>query len=155
MREGQVGVRHRGGYDRVKFRTGRFGPLATAHVLINGMDLVKLWSKAGQRTYVAPVLSDFIGPGLRWWALGQGDTTSGYRDDSFEARFVPEGYVPVLFCTCGNFGDGGVVARVVVENERVTWTDFKTLDGEKAERLGPFTFRRKQYEYALSHPSLT
>jgi hypothetical protein len=124
-------------------------------VLINGTDLTKLWSKAGQSPYVGPVLSDFIGPGLAWWALGDGDATSGYRDGSFEERCVPDGYVPVLFCTCGNFCDGGAVARIVVEQERVMWADFKTLDGRKVAGLGPFTFRRKQYEYALSHPSLT
>lgn len=56
--------------------------------------LSKLWRKSGQSPYVGPVLSDFIGSGLAWWALGDGDTTSGYRDDSFEERCVPEGYVP-------------------------------------------------------------
>jgi len=155
VRHGQVGVRGHGCYDRVKFRTGRFDRSTTVHVVINGTDLIKLWAKAGQSPYVGPVLADFVGPGLAWWGLGDGDTTSGYRDDSFEERCVPDGYVPVLFCSCGNFCDGGAVARIVVEHERVIWTDFKTLDGKTVERLGPFTFRRKQYEYALSHPNLT
>ena len=63
MRQEQVGVRRHGGYDRIKFRSGRFDRFATVHVLINGTDLVKLWRKARQRPYVGPVLSDFIGSG--------------------------------------------------------------------------------------------
>jgi hypothetical protein len=155
MAREQVGARRHGGYDRIKLRTGRFDRFATVHVLINGTDLLNLWRKAGQDPRVGPVLSDFIGPGLAWWALGDGDTTSGYRDESFEERCVPEGYVPVLFCSCGNFCDGGAIARIVVEHERVAWTDFQTVSQKRVEALGPFTFRRKQYEYALSHPTLT
>lgn len=149
-----MGARH-GGYDRISFRIGRFGELATVHVLINGMDLLKLWRKAAQTSRVGPVLRELIGPGLAWWSLGDGNTTSSYRDDSDEGRCVPQGYVPVLFCSCGNFCDGGVIARIVVEDERVTWTDFQPVSQKKVDALGPFGFRRKQYEYALSHPTLT
>lgn len=121
----------RHGYDRVRFRSGRWGQFTTVHVVINGTDLIKLWSKAGQEPYVGAVLSDFVGPGLAWWALGDGGTTSGYRGDSVERDCVPEGYVPVLFCSCGNFCDGGAIARIVVERERVVWTDFQTVGQEK------------------------
>ena len=144
-------------FDRVKFRTETFetlyfGTAPVVHVLINGMDLIKLWGKAGQDPYVGPVPRDFLGPRFAWWSLGEGDTTSGYRGDIVDAKYVPQGYVPALFCSCGVFPDGGAIARIVVEGERVFWTDFETLQRTKAESLGPFTFRREQYEYALSHP---
>jgi hypothetical protein len=154
MSREHVKVRRRGGYDRIKFGTGRSDQVATVHVLINGADLIRLWGKARQSPYVGPVLADFIGPGLAWWASDDGDKTTGYRDDSFEERCVPQGYVPVLFCSCGNFCGGGAIARIVVEHERVMWMDFQTVGREKVHALGPFAFRRKEYEYALTHPTL-
>lgn len=43
----RVGVR-RHGYDRTRFRSGRWGQFTRVHAVINGTDLIKLWSKAGQ-----------------------------------------------------------------------------------------------------------
>jgi hypothetical protein len=152
VRQGFEGFR----FDRVKFRTETsetvdFGTAPVVSVLINGTDLIKLWGKAGQEPYVGPVPRDFLGPGFAWWSSGRGGTLSGYRGHSVDAKYVPEGYVPVLFCSCGVFPDGGAIARIVVEGERVVWTDFETVQRTKAEGLGPFTFRQDQYEYSLSH----
>lgn len=143
--------------DHVKFRTEtferfHFGTAAVVHVLVNGVDLIKLWAKAGQEPYVGPVPRDFLGPGLAWWSLREGRTPSGYRGDSMDAPSVPEGYAPVLFCSCGVFPDGGAIARIVADGDRVFWRDFETVERTKADGLGPFTFGRAQYEHALSHP---
>lgn len=147
----QPGRRQRASFDRILFRTGNFGFLPSVQVVINGTDLVRLWRRATGDSCVEPVLSEFIGPGLAWWSLGEGNATSGYRSNSPDSVSVPEGYVPLLNCSCGNW-DNGAVARIVVDDERVIWTDFENLYRERVESLGPFTFRRKQYEYAVRNP---
>jgi hypothetical protein len=62
---------------------------------------------------------------------------------------VPLGYVPVLTCTCGNFGCGGAFARITFDRGTVIWSDFKTATYEQSVAIGPFRIKRKVYEAAL------
>ncbi len=136
--------------DHVKFRVGA-GLHPVVNVMINGTDLAKLWRRTGR--YVGPVYADLVGPGLRWWSCGDEEVVRVADDACFEARFVPRGYVPVLVCSCGNFGDGGAIARIVFDYDVVTWSDFETVERTKVDTVGPFRFGRGQYEHALAHPS--
>ena len=60
--------------------------------------------------------------------------------------------IPLLGCECGEWGCWPLLARVVVDVETVTWTDFE--QPHRADRdysaFGPFIFRRSSYESAVA-----
>jgi hypothetical protein len=68
-----------------------------------------------------------------------------------------DGIVPLGICDCGEPGCWPLLAKVTVEDSRVTWSDFHQphRDEDAAaghwtyESFGPFVFDREQYERAL------
>ncbi len=62
---------------------------------------------------------------------------------------MPDGYVPVLTCTCGEFGCGGASAHITFDLGTVTWGDTRTATYEQPVDLGPFRLKRQAYEAAL------
>jgi hypothetical protein len=126
--------------DHATFRVGA-GLHPVVKVVVKGADLAKLQGQA-----VASARST-----QTWSARGSGGGRAGEAvrvDDAvcFEARFVPKVYVSVLPCSCGNFGDGGAIARIIVfDHDVVTWSDFETVERRKVEAVGPFRLGRRQY----------
>ncbi len=110
-------------------------------VLINGTEMTRLWRQVQHRD-AEPIWLDWVGPSLERW----GPYPTAPSDDI--TKWVPEGYVPILTCSCGDFGCGGACVRVSIERRIVRWSDFTTANGAKPVSLGPFTFDRKQYEDA-------
>ncbi len=70
-------------------------------------------------------------------------------EESFLNR---EGKIPVLGCECGEWGCWPLLARVIVGESAVTWTDFE--QPHRPERdysaFGPFVFDRLTYESAIA-----
>jgi hypothetical protein len=72
------------------------------------------------------------------------------------------GRVPVLGCPCTDVGCWPLLVRIEVLEDRVVWRDFanpwrgprwrKLEEQWRYDGLGPFTFRRAQYENALERP---
>ena len=110
-------------------------------VNINGVPLRRLWRAAGQR-YAAPIWTGEVGE-----ALERGVPENSYPDGYF-SECMPDGFAPVLTCTCGEFGCGGAIVRIQFERRVVRWTDFKTANYEEPVPLRPFVFSRTAYEGA-------
>jgi hypothetical protein len=127
--------------DEIEFSHGSGRYNEPVRVVINGTPLTELWRAAGQRK-AAPIWTGEVGEGLEWWGPGSRHP-EGHLSD-----WVPDGFAPVLTCTCGEFGCGGAIARVQFERRVVRWTDFKTANYEKPVALGPFVFSRTAYERA-------
>jgi hypothetical protein len=64
-------------------------------------------------------------------------------------RWSESGLAVVLNCECGEWECGGVLARIEVGPDTVTWSEFREPGGGNRLALGPFTFSREQYEAAL------
>ena len=87
-------------------------------------------------------------------AEGHPDIAGGY-DGLMPSEWLalPERYstddrVAVLACACGEIGCWPLRVRVVIEDDRVTWTDFQQPYRESWDlsTLGPFVFDRAQYD---------
>ena len=77
----------------------------------------------------------------RYWGSGEDPT----------ANLAEDGTVPVITCVCGDFGCGGATVRVTVDDEVVTWDDFRTANTRTpVPGLGPFRFERRAYLGALA-----
>jgi hypothetical protein len=59
------------------------------------------------------------------------------------------GRTAVLTCTCGCYGCGGAAARVTIEGEIVTWSDFRQANSDTVIPIGPFQLARSTYEAAI------
>lgn len=57
--------------------------------------------------------------------------------------------VVVYLCECGDWGCGGVLARITVTDDHVVWSDFHGPQGQTYE-VGPFHFDRRAYEQQLA-----
>jgi hypothetical protein len=79
-----------------------------------------------------------------------GDLTRYYLGQENGQRPDPSN-VWLLGCNCGEPGCWPLRARILVEPETVTWTDF--TQPHRPERdysdFGPFVFEREQYENAV------
>ena len=64
-------------------------------------------------------------------------------------EFVEDDRVAVTTCTCGIFGCGGTSAHIEFERSTVTWSDLSEANHGTRRPIGPFTFRRSEYERAL------
>ena len=92
--------------DRIEFRrveikyewdTGR--QFSAVEVVINGVGLSRRWQEATTRS-VSPMLIAELGEELAPWG--------SYPPQPMpEAEEVPDGFAPVLNCSCGTFGCGG------------------------------------------------
>jgi hypothetical protein len=70
-----------------------------------------------------------------------------------EGAFVDENRkIPLLGCECGEWGCWPLLARVVADEETVTWTDFEQPHRKQRDysAFGPFTFDRRVYESAVA-----
>jgi hypothetical protein len=107
-------------------------PTAVAAVRINGVDLRELVGEA------AFMFLDDVAPPSRHW-----------RGEPIY-RLSEDGKAAVLTCSCGDFGCGGVSARITIDAETVTWSDFQEANSPKVIPLLAFRFSRSAYEAALS-----
>jgi hypothetical protein len=130
------------GTDKIEFRSRGSGVNERVIVTINGIDLTDLWVAAKEQP-VDPLPTDEVGLGLVGWS------EYGELPPRADAHAVPDGSVPVLTCTCGEFGCGGASARITFERSTVIWGDFRTATHERPVKLGPFRFKRRDYEVAL------
>jgi hypothetical protein len=74
------------------------------------------------------------------------DPAHDYEDDEARRRTF------VLRCNCGDHRCSYALAKIRVDNDRVTWSDFWGSHGAPAtayQSLGPFEFDRVKYERAL------
>ena len=140
--EGGSGADDWVGTDVIEFRSRGGGVNERVVVTINGIELSDLWVGAKQHP-TDPLPAAEVGPGLAAW------THYGDLPPRFEAHAVPDGFVPVLTCTCGEFGCGGASARITFASGTVTWDDFRTATYEQPVDLGPFLFKQQEYEAAL------
>ena len=75
------------------------------------------------------------------------------RENWFGLRDVSgrSGEIPVLGCSCGEWGCWPTYATVVFDDETVTWREFSNLDSAlPLAQFGPLVFRREDYENAVS-----
>ena len=56
----------------------------------------------------------------------------------------------LLQCTCGITDCWFLLARITVEDDRVTWSDFEQFHRDWRYDLGPFVFERAAYEHQLA-----
>jgi hypothetical protein len=63
-----------------------------------------------------------------------------------------DGVVPLLGCTCGEWGCWPLLARIVVAEDSVTWTDFQQPYHKERDYsgFGPFSFELRQYKSGLA-----
>jgi|GEM_PF-1156891 len=71
--------------------------------------------------------------------------------------FYDRGKSRVLQCSCRSFGCSDLLARVSLDDTRVTWSDFEQISADRSgrrpwghEQLGPFWFERSTYAAALA-----
>lgn len=74
-----------------------------------------------------------------------------------ETSEFPSGRVPLFICPCGDLECGALTVALTATERHVTWSDFgreapgTTINQDEIlKRLGPFTFDRDAYRYALS-----
>jgi hypothetical protein len=69
-----------------------------------------------------------------------------------ESSVGPTGKIPVLGCQCGEWGCWPLLARVIVDETTVTWTEFEQpyRPDRDYTSFGPFVFRRTDYEAAIA-----
>jgi hypothetical protein len=135
------------GFDRVEFRKseaeyGYFcgqGSAPSVEVLINGVELIRLWDQDNNGGVLALEAKD-AGADLAIWGP--------YPPSPGPVAQVPRGFVPVVTCRCGIFGCGGGYARVTFRAETVMWNDFRSVTHDRPVGIGTFTFDGEQYESA-------
>lgn len=68
------------------------------------------------------------------------------------SRWSADGRVPLLGCSCGEWGCWPLLARIVCTPDFVMWTDFQQPHRKRRDytAFGPFHFARAQYEDALA-----
>lgn len=91
--------------------------------------------------YAGIVLDHFNFGDLAAYLAGQPDS----------AYWAERGVIALLGCDCGEVGCRSLEARVLIDDDLVTWRGF--AQPHRPERdygsFGPFTFRRSQYERAV------
>ena len=140
------------GIDRIEFRRGdeEYGvscgdgsTFPSARVLINGVELTQLWDQAtgaGDAGEMLALMAVDAGEDFGIW---------GPHPPSLNRVFeVPDGFVPVVTCSCGTFGCGGGYGRVTFRADTVVWHDFRRATYDHPVPVGYFTFDREQYEEA-------
>lgn len=129
------------------------------HILVDGRDLLQ-WLAAIELPSAT--------------AEGHPEIAGAYDGLAADARVLPpsehflgrgvremysaHGKVQLLGCECGESGCWPFLARVVADEERVSWSDFEQphRSGRGAAsrwnygQLGPFEFSRREYDEALA-----
>lgn len=80
-----------------------------------------------------------------------GDLTAYLNGRPDSANSANSGPIPLLGCNCGELGCWPLEARVLVDDNLVTWQDFAQPHRPKRDygSFGPFTFHRTQYDQAV------
>lgn len=143
------------GHNAIELTIGRFlfgaalEPEPVVLVRIDGIDLFEAveatrnlpepdWEDDCDDDGVPGLSPDLLTPPSLHW-LGNPDP-----------RWSESGRAVVLDCGCGQWECGGVLARIEVRPDVITWSDFRgPRDGDPIP-VGPFVFDREQYEAALA-----
>ncbi|MFL6055443.1 MAG: hypothetical protein ACJ72W_21455 [Actinoallomurus sp.] len=80
-----------------------------------------------------------------------GDLTAYLTGQPDSAYWAKSGVIGLLGCDCGEVGCWPLEARVLIDDNPVTWRGFVQPHRPKRDygSFGPFTFRRSQYEHAV------
>lgn len=138
--------------DKIVFvvRSEHHGPVGNWNVLdvrINGVRLQELVHKAQvESTNRAAGSSNAAYMGLDPAVASTGHFVGQPVVMSIQGRPVLDRVL--LRCTCGEPGCDNVTAQVRIDDEHVTWREFRASGGDPLD-LGPFEFERSQYEEAL------
>jgi hypothetical protein len=136
------------GRDAIEFFEARQGfaegsPVAVIGIRINEVDLRRHVSDAGgQEAKAGDERWNFIAAQMAMGDHWFGSPSTPWSND--------DGRIAVLNCTCGDLGCGGVVARIAVDGESVTWSEFSNPRSSTFLPLGPFRFDRSEYSEAVS-----
>jgi hypothetical protein len=126
--------------------------LTQIHIEVNGTDLVELVRQAELPSAQADDEEELAGTYV--------GLVPGYVRMDLASQFLgtpgtslspaPEGKRALLSCNCGEVGCSPLLARVTVDDETVTWSEFEqpTRPDWDYDGFG-FTFERAQYERAL------
>ena len=68
-----------------------------------------------------------------------------------DGAYLDEGRVPLLGCTCGEWGCWPLLVRITLDDEKVTWSDFRQPHRPDRDYsgFGPFVFKRRDYFDAI------
>jgi hypothetical protein len=77
-------------------------------------------------------------------------TQDHWMGRSTNRRSTYQGRTGVLTCACMDFGCGGIAVQVTVTPESVIWSDISHPFAKKALPVGPFRFKRRDYEEAVA-----
>ena len=144
--------------DHVEFRLGieslGVGDLTTVIPFVNGVSLIELARQVELGPATADGRPDLAGiyAGLAVEGMTPRQWAGLYLDDGAETWFG-DGDSCLLGCSCGDTGCWPLTAHVVVEDDTVTWSHFRTGHRDwDLGALGPFVFERAAYEAALAAP---
>lgn len=76
-------------------------------------------------------------PSRHWWGVPHPALSTGGRAVIYD-------------CECGHWPCGGILARISVGEREVVWSDFGGPSGGSVYPIGPFRFRRQDYDDALA-----
>jgi hypothetical protein len=104
------------------------------------------WDDRGDYLGIVPAYFKH-GDAHAYWLDAEAAQPGGFFEDA--------GKIPVLDCTCGQWGCSPFIARVSATEGMVTWSDFANYSISRCEsdrhysKLGPFVFGRDDYEAAV------
>jgi len=105
---------------------------------VDGRELTDIVQDAGAGQHARAAASDLLPPNSALWGLPSVD-------------WMDDGGVVLLVCGCGEIGCDPLAARITVDGDTVTWSDFANeQEGECYPQLGPFVFDTSQYEAAVA-----
>jgi hypothetical protein len=108
-------------------------------ILVDGVALERLLDDEGT-----------LAPLYDWWVLSRRRSIwdgNPYVPKPRDHAEPTDGSVPIVNCSCGIFGCGGITARIVVDGSTVEWSRFAHAEEPVTDRS--FTFDRTQYFDAL------
>lgn len=139
---------------RVRNETLGVGDVNTVTPYVNGTSLIEL----ARRVELGPATEqgepDRAGAyvGLTIGVTQLVDWEHWYLNDQPQSWFG-DGDSCLLGCPCGDTGCWPLTAKITMANNQITWSRFRT--GHRSwdlRTLRPFTFRRNQYQAALTAP---
>lgn len=142
--------------DVVTFRIGDRDWRSEIRIEVNGRPLQDLARAVEQRLADAEGASDLVGD---YAGLSPSQVRGSARHFLGEpkASWFDDGDTVLMGCAgCGDWGCWPLTAKILVSDEVVRWTNFRTGHRDwDLSAIGPFRFARSQYEAALSSLRLT
>jgi hypothetical protein len=148
--------------DVVRFVSRRAGSHRELCIFINDTDFIELL-RDHELAHAAREGHPEIAGAYDWLPLSP--ETPGTREHFFGRPASPaynyDDKIALLECDCGSPGCWPLLCRIVVDDDRVLWTDFEqphrspdhASGGWTYHDFGPFVFARADYERALSELS--